>query len=264
MARSGVSEEVIKAFIQSASATFSLAPEDIIRLQDLGVSASLTTAMLNHDTALRDNPRGNVAPPVAPPGQPPVVSAPLTPNDGEVYGNLSPYGYWNEVPDYGWCWQPYSWLAYDYYPWGWLGCGYWGNIPGRGRCWFPHSHFAGFNPLHPWNRSSFAVNRFAGSRVTTFQNRTRTFTPSVAPRSVMSVNHANVGVRSSPSASSFSGGFHGSVSSGVHGSVSTGFHGSVGGGFHGGGGGGFHAGGGGGFHGGGGGGSHGGGGGGHR
>ena len=35
--------------------------------------------------------------------------------------------YWQpfepDVPGYGWGWQPYGWLGYDYYPWAWLGFG---------------------------------------------------------------------------------------------------------------------------------------------
>ena len=70
---------------------------------------------------------GAGAPPGPTPCQAPVAQPPLTPTDSEVYGNRSPYGYWNEAPDYGWYWQPDNWLAYDYYPWGWLGAGYWGQ-----------------------------------------------------------------------------------------------------------------------------------------
>src|SRR5947209_17209450 len=108
--------------------------------------------MLNHD--MTDHP-----PVMAGTTAPPTVTPPLTPNasatDYDVYNNLAPYGYWNEVPDYGWCWQPYSGLGYDYYPWGWLGLGYWWNFPGRGWCWFPHSHFRGFDRFRA-TRSSFA------------------------------------------------------------------------------------------------------------
>src|SRR5882724_3667871 len=56
MLNSGVSQDVINVYVQNSPTPFSLTPDDIIRLQGLGVSASLTTAMLNHDKSLRDNP----------------------------------------------------------------------------------------------------------------------------------------------------------------------------------------------------------------
>src|SRR5207249_4146462 len=114
----------------------------------------------NHDTAVRENPRLSQAP-VAPVAPGSAVTPPL--NDSAVYSNLAPYGYWDLSPDYGYYWQPYSWLGYDYYPWGWLSFGFWWNFPGRGWCWFPHSHFRGFNHFH--GTRSFAGNRLAFNRV---------------------------------------------------------------------------------------------------
>ncbi len=250
MLASGVSEEVVKAYIQNAPSTFSLNAEDIIRLQEMGVSGNLTAEMLKHDKTLRESAGVSALPPSAPPVQPPVAPGAVTPplvSDYDVYDNLAPYGYWYDWPGYGWCWQPYSWLGYNAYPWAWLGFGYWWNSPGRGWCWRPHSQFRGFDRSHVF-RSSSAVNHFGGSRFSTFQSHARSFATMPATHSVINANRGTAAVRSSAWAPTFSGGFHGSVGGGFHGGGS--FH-SGGGSFHGGGGGGFHGGGGGGFHGGG-------------
>ncbi len=250
MLTSGVSEEVVKAYIQNAPSTFNLNADDIIRLQEMGVSGSLTTEMLKHDKAFRENAGVSALPPAAPLGQPsmtasiapgPGAAAPVS--DYDVYDNLAPYGYWNELPEYGWCWQPYSWIGYNAYPWAWLGFGYWSNFPGRGWCWLPHSHFRGFDRFHG-NRGSWGGNRFAGNRGSTFQAHARTATPFTAPRTVTGLNHGTAVVRSSAWAPGFSGGFHGSAGGGVHVGAGSSFRGGTGGSFHGGGGGGFHGGGG--------------------
>src|SRR5438105_10903581 len=51
----GVPEEVVKAYIESSSSAFNLTPENIIYLEELGVSSTLTTGMLTHDKSLREN-----------------------------------------------------------------------------------------------------------------------------------------------------------------------------------------------------------------
>ena len=74
MVKSGVDEDVIKAYIQSAPSSFNLSSDDIILLQDMGISGTLTAGMLNHDKALRDNPGA-----YAQASSPPAVTAPLVP-----------------------------------------------------------------------------------------------------------------------------------------------------------------------------------------
>ena len=176
----------------------------------------------------------------------PVASAPG--NDSEVYNNLTPYGNWVESPDYGWYWQPYSWLAYDYYPSFWLGFGYWWNYPGRGWCWSPHSHFRGFSRFQA-GRASFAGTRSGVSRVGGFQAHSRVASVPASSRAGAGINRGGAIARTSPWASSFNGGFHnqapavahsgfsGSVrsagSAGFHGAGAT-FHAGAGGGSHGG------------------------------
>src|SRR5579871_2451649 len=55
MTVSGVPEDVIKSFIGSSPQVYALSSDNIINLQGVGVSASVTTAMLNHDKSIRDN-----------------------------------------------------------------------------------------------------------------------------------------------------------------------------------------------------------------
>jgi len=154
MSVSGVPDDVIKSFINGSPAVFNLTPDNIINLQGVGVTASITTTMLNHDKGIRDN--APVMPPTMPGQMPPqpgaqypqpvdqpaqTVYQPAVTQPVYDYTDLSPYGSWNYVTDYGWCWQPFGWLGYNYYPWGLLSWGRWWNCPGRGWCWFPGSHF---------------------------------------------------------------------------------------------------------------------------
>jgi hypothetical protein len=153
MTVSGVPEDVIRSYINNSPSVFNLSADNIINLQGVGVTAGVTASMLNHDKSIRDN-----APvfqqPV--PGQPPAPqpNAPYPPASDQAavyppaetqvvynYSDLSPYGSWNYLADYGWSWQPFGWLGYNYYPWGLLRFGNWWNCPGRGWCWFPGSHF---------------------------------------------------------------------------------------------------------------------------
>jgi hypothetical protein len=141
----GVPDEVVKAYIANSTLQFRLTPETVTYIQANGVSGDVTDAILLHDQALAANP---ASPPTPPAGQsyavPPLTNG-QTVTDDQLYANLSPYGYWDNVPDYGYVWQPYSWVGPDYYPWGWLGFGAWSFFPARGWCWAPHSHFHNFH-----------------------------------------------------------------------------------------------------------------------
>jgi hypothetical protein len=126
---SGVPNDVVKAYINSAPSEFNLTPDAIIYLQHAGVTGALITDMLNHDASLHQM-TGNLTPPGAIPGSqlPPAAyatePAPQTqptyavsdtgteaapPPNTDAYNQLSPYGDWNNIPDYGWGWQPSSW-----------------------------------------------------------------------------------------------------------------------------------------------------------
>src|SRR5437016_2188351 len=67
--KSGVSADVVTAYVQSSSSTFNLAPQTIIQLQEMGIPGTVTTAMLSHDKELRD--KGTMVAKLTPPAQPP-------------------------------------------------------------------------------------------------------------------------------------------------------------------------------------------------
>ena len=174
LAQSGVTEEVLLAYVQNSTALFNLSADQILYLKDLGISSEVTTAMLNRDAVLRNQPQvAQAAPPaVEEPPQPTVpVEAPLTPQAVETappppqvnyfYSDLSPYGAWVDLAGYGWCWQPsvvvvnrgwrpycdgghwvYSncgWFWQSDYSWGWAPFHYgrWQLHPSCGWVWLP-------------------------------------------------------------------------------------------------------------------------------
>src|SRR5271157_293194 len=49
LAKSGVDEEVVKAYIENSTTTFPLTSADIVTLKDLGVSSKLIIEALKHD-----------------------------------------------------------------------------------------------------------------------------------------------------------------------------------------------------------------------
>ncbi|MCW5553017.1 MAG: hypothetical protein KIS67_12760 [Verrucomicrobiae bacterium] len=178
MAQSGVDEVVMLTFITNASGTFSLGSEEIIYLNDLGVSNELITAMMQRDqnnkqfwasnaqaqavasapaaTEVPAEPVEAAAPsyveaPQAAPAEPQPV---ITSND-YFYDTLSPYGTWVNVEGYGLCWQPtvvvvnrhwqpYSdrgrWIYTDA-GWYWLSDYSWGWATFHYGRWFQHARW---------------------------------------------------------------------------------------------------------------------------
>ena len=126
LAGSGVSDDVVLAYIQNSQAPFNLSADAVLYLKDIGLSPQVISAMLSHDSTLRNQPQQYAPaapvqatpPPVAPetaaPAEPPppatapppayVTSAPADVN--YFYNDLSPYGTWVSLEGYGWCWQP--------------------------------------------------------------------------------------------------------------------------------------------------------------
>ena len=124
LAQAGVGEEVILAYIEKYSDRFSVGADQILYLNDLGVSSTVITSMLKHDGNTEPSV-ANAAPPlvqtqaVSNVPQTPVVEQPAPqmvatggappPTSPEVsyfYDTLSPYGSWIYLSGYGWCWQP--------------------------------------------------------------------------------------------------------------------------------------------------------------
>ncbi len=142
LAQAGVGENVMLSYVSNSAVRFALTSDQIIYLNDLGVSGPVITAMLQHDAAANAGlplpattpdtaanppsdqpvPDNNVTqlPPATPavypdPGYPPGYTdqAPQYPADypafddaGYFYDSLAPYGNWINVAGYGLCWQP--------------------------------------------------------------------------------------------------------------------------------------------------------------
>jgi hypothetical protein len=190
MVLSGAPGEAIGDFIHNSNSPFDLSPAATEYLLSIGIPATITNAMSNHDAMLNNNPDAvppnsqaqpdtmppdmNVPPPLSdfPPqaDQFPPESGDFQPQMNESYTDLTPYGSWNYLPGSGWGWEPYGWLTQTPYPWGLpvLQHGRWRHHPNRGWLWFPGSQFHG-------GGRSFVTPPSSGSR---------TFTPGV-PRSGM-------------------------------------------------------------------------------
>jgi hypothetical protein len=162
LANSGVDQNVLLAYVTNASGTFSLGPEEIIYLNDIGVPATVVTTMMQHDHLMVENARNAAPPPIVPnsepapnePQEPDIAAAPAEPGlpmdyvsdntpappieqpaDSVFYDSLAPYGTWLDVGGYGRCWQPsvvvinHSWQPYcDRGHWVYSDCGwYWAS-----------------------------------------------------------------------------------------------------------------------------------------
>lgn len=172
LAGSGVEESVIMAFVTNSPSPFNLGVEEIIYLNDIGVSGSVVTAMMQRDQALKGlsaNTRPQYAPePATAPTPPEVVPEAPSPADytaenyppppaddtgySTFYDSLAPYGTWVDVAGYGPCWQPTvvvanpTWRPYcDSGRWVYTDCGWywmsgysWGWAPFHYGRWFQH------------------------------------------------------------------------------------------------------------------------------
>ena len=177
MARSGVDEEVLTAYVDGSPDTFDLSAEDIITLKDLGVPSKVISEALRHGhaneadsiaaTEAKETIKAatNEAVPAAPAAQAVVTSSAVAPPPGDCnvsffYESLYPYGNWLEI-DGQWCWQPsatvmspdwapycrhghwvnsdWGWCWVSDYSWGWAPFHYgrWFHHRTHGWCWVP-------------------------------------------------------------------------------------------------------------------------------
>jgi hypothetical protein len=169
LAQSGVEETVILTYITNSPAIFTLGAEEIVYLNDLGISSSVITAMMHRDQTLRatyanaanpPTPTTATAAPVAaaptylnPPQATPAPEAPpVYVSNDYFYDSLSPYGTWVEIDGYGRCWrptvaitsstwQPYRdrgrWVHTDS-GWYWMSDYSWGSVAFHYGRWFSH------------------------------------------------------------------------------------------------------------------------------
>ena len=159
LAQGGVGEPVMLAFVGNVASKFNLGSNQIIYLNDLGVSAEVVNAMIQRDAALEaasqaaaaslaaaSNPNypnadddsgsfSSTPPPDNSSANPPYDTADYatTEDANYFYNALAPYGSWVNLNGSGLCWQPTVCLANrDWRPYGdrgrWLDsdCGwYW-------------------------------------------------------------------------------------------------------------------------------------------
>ena len=170
LADSGVEESVLLAFVTNSPSFFNLGADEIIYLNDLGLSSAVVAAMIQRDQALKASLAsagpGPAAPAPAPaepapaaPEPPPTLAPadmapqpdstagnyppPAAPTDAAFYDSLAPYGTWVDVAGYGACWQPTvvvvnsGWQPYcDGGRWVYTDCGwYW--LSGYSWGWAP-------------------------------------------------------------------------------------------------------------------------------
>ena len=175
LAQAGVDDSVMLAYITNSAYTFNLGSDQIIYLNDLGVSSEVITALIQHDQDLSRTGAGLAPAPTtplpesvqsktvaqtptvvptettnAPQYAPTYAEPPAQPQQANVsysyfYDSLAPYGNWINVDNYGMCWQPtvvvvnHSWRPYcDRGRWMYTDCG-----------WYWYSDYSwGWAPFH--------------------------------------------------------------------------------------------------------------------
>jgi len=170
MAKRGVGDEALLAFVEQNPVIHRIAPETIIFLNDLGVPENVVALMIRQGDTVEEEQDGVPMEPAQVTGQPVASTpppAPLPPaNEPPVvnnhyYGALDPYGDWFYDGSHGWVWRPtvaavdvgwrpysqggrwiYSdvgWYWNSYYSWGWAPFHYgrWHRSSLHGWYWVP-------------------------------------------------------------------------------------------------------------------------------
>ncbi len=175
LAESGLSDEVLIAYIDKSDAVYPISADEILYLRDLGISSSVLAVLLEHRAAAQGQAAQSAPPPTVPQlgtetnpanlaeqsptdlGTGGAAGAPAIVDDNSFYNELSPYGTWLELPGYGWCWQPTvvivngSWLPYcDGGRWLWSDCGwYWNSYYSWGWAPFHYGRWCRY-PRYGW------------------------------------------------------------------------------------------------------------------
>ncbi len=163
LAQASVSEEVLLAYVQKQPHGFYPTADEILYLNDLGVSDTVITALVNHKPAadLVQTVQAPVAPTIVTnvivnsiqPGQSPEPQYAQPAQVNYFYNSLAPYGSWVDVDGYGSCWRPSvvvanpDWRPYcDRGRWMYTDCGWywqsdysWGWAPFHYGRWQSHS-----------------------------------------------------------------------------------------------------------------------------
>ncbi|HAH98343.1 MAG TPA: hypothetical protein DCO70_03350, partial [Verrucomicrobiales bacterium] len=168
MAKRGVGDEALLAYVEQNPLTHRMTPETIIYLNDIGISEAVVAMMIRQGdtepvekkvepTNATKEPLATSPPPSAP--APPADAPPVVNN--YYYGSLDPYGDWIYDSSHGWVWRPtvamvdvswrpyrqggrwiYSdvgWYWHSYYSWGWAPFHYgrWHRSSLHGWYWVP-------------------------------------------------------------------------------------------------------------------------------
>lgn len=176
LSQSGTDEAVVRAYVEKAASPYQMTGNDIVQLQDLGVSKGVILALIEHSKTAPPV-AGDVAPAMQVQVSAPQTSSPSPMTDApappetdaasDYYGALAPYGTWADVPGYGWCWQPTvvvvnpDWRPYwDNGYWAWSDCGWywnssysWGWAPFHYGRWFSHGSSWYWCPDRVWGPS---------------------------------------------------------------------------------------------------------------
>jgi hypothetical protein len=121
LARSGVDEEVLTAYIESSPDTFDLDADDVITLKDLGVPSKIIIEAMRHGHVSEESDSASAVAAAketiqaasndtAAASQAVLTAAAVAPPAGDqnisfFYESLYPYGNWLDI-DGEWCWQP--------------------------------------------------------------------------------------------------------------------------------------------------------------
>ncbi len=142
LAQGGVGEDVMLAYISSVNSRFNVGSNQILYLNDIGVSGGVIKAMMDRDAAIDAASRAAYAASLPPPTQPTVADTNVPPmtdygtyppadnsgitayppdmdyssytpgnyatmdDSGAFYDSLAPYGSWSYIGGLGYCWQP--------------------------------------------------------------------------------------------------------------------------------------------------------------
>jgi hypothetical protein len=165
LTQSGVSEDVITAYVNNSGSPFNLNSDQIIYLKDIGVPDTTVQAMIQRDQALQSQMASQPQPAPAPDttvvATTDVAPPPTVVTVDYFYDTLSPYGSWVYVEGYGRCWRPTvvvgnvgwhpygdhghwvytddGWYWMSDYSWGWAPFHYgrWFRDTRFGWCWYP-------------------------------------------------------------------------------------------------------------------------------
>ena len=169
LAKSGASEEIMIAYVDSSDVDYRLTADEITYLQDIGVTSRVISEIINHRQPQQNQPLPSQEPSEIPRAKlisPAEIPTETTENVQEeapppdntdtsfFYDSLDPYGHWIYADDC-WYWQPwaaeidYRWRPYcDNGSWVYTDCGWawhsnysWGWAPFHYGRWRHHPHF---------------------------------------------------------------------------------------------------------------------------